>query len=132
MLVPFIGLFVGIAAGILIPGHIPTQFTVYAAMIVLASLDSVVGGIRAKLTSKYDDREFITGFLCSAVFAVLLTLLGKKLGVDLYLALVFVFGARMLQNIAEIRRYLLKNNKNKDTIGSVSTRDEENIHDTQK
>ena len=50
---------------------------------------------------------FLSGTIGNAAIAVFLTWLGQKLGLPLYLAAVLVFGTRMFQNFAEIRRELL-------------------------
>ena len=50
---------------------------------------------------------FLSGTVGNAAIAVFLTWLGNKLGLPLYLAAVVVFGTRMFQNFAEIRRELL-------------------------
>lgn len=47
---------------------------------------------------------FLSGTIGNAAIAVFLTWLGQKLGLPLYLAAVLVFGTRMFQNFAEIRR----------------------------
>ena len=51
-----------------------------------------------------------------AIIAVFLTWLGDKLGLPLYLAAVVVFGTRMFQNFAEIRRELLTSRQKKARI----------------
>ena len=55
----------------------------------------------------------LTGFLTNAVFAAFLAYLGDKLGVDLYMAAVFVFGIRIFQNVATIRHHFLTRILNK-------------------
>lgn len=129
MLLPLIGLCVGAISGLLFPQNIPAEYSQYVAVAILAALDSVVGGINAKTKKTYEEWIFISGFICNAIFAALLTYLGKLLGLDLYLAAILVFGSRMLQNIAEIRRYLLKNYKNKDKMKSVTNHEEDNQDD---
>jgi small basic protein len=49
---------------------------------------------------------FLTGFFFSLAAAAGLTFLGLQLGVDLYLAAVFVFGVRLFKNLAAIRKTL--------------------------
>jgi len=56
----------------------------------------------------FDNTIFITGFVTNALLAAGLAYLGDRLGVELYLAAVIVFGVRLFQNLAIIRRYLLK------------------------
>ena len=50
------------------------------------------------------------------VFAYIGMWLGQKMGIPLYLAAVVVFGTRMFQNFAEIRRELLTNRQKSDKI----------------
>ncbi len=49
----------------------------------------------------------MTGLLSNMLLAGLLTFLGDRLGVDLYLAAIVAFGVRLFNNLAIIRRYLL-------------------------
>ena len=54
-----------------------------------------------------------------------LTWLGQKLGLPLYLAAVLVFGTRMFQNFAEIRRELLTSKQKIAKISQDIVRDGE-------
>ena len=116
MLFPLIGLCIGGIIGLLFPTHIPAEYSQYVAVAILASLDSVIGGLNAKLKGTYKEDIFISGFFTNAIFAAILTYIGKRLDLDLYLAAIVVFGTRLFQNVAEIRRYLLKNYKKKGKI----------------
>ena len=51
---------------------------------------------------------FISGFFGNAVLAILLTVLGEKLNVDIYLAAIVVFVGRMFNNLGIIRRYYVE------------------------
>jgi len=75
---------------------------------VLAALDSVFGGIRAYMEDTFDNTIFISGFITNTLLAAGLAYLGDRLGLELYLAAVVVFGVRLFQNLGIIRRYLLK------------------------
>jgi small basic protein len=75
---------------------------------VLAALDSVFGGIRAYMEDSFDSTIFISGFITNTLLAGGLAYLGDRLGLELYLAAVVVFGVRLFQNLGVIRRYLLK------------------------
>ena len=59
---------------------------------------------------------FLSGTIGNAFIAVFLAWLGQKLGLPLYLAAVVVFGTRMFQNFAEIRRELLTSRQKSDKI----------------
>ncbi len=99
---------VGIIIGVLLPIKIPLAYAKYVSVSFLAGLDSVLGAIRAGMEDKFDFTIFSTGFVANALLAALLTLVGDRMGVDLYLAAVVVFGGRIFQNFAFIRRDLLK------------------------
>ena len=50
---------------------------------------------------------FLTGFFGNAILSMLLTYLGNRLNVDIYLAAIIVFVGRMFTNLAIIRRYYI-------------------------
>lgn len=107
MWLPLLGLLIGISLGLLSDLQIPSVYSNYLSIAVLAALDTLFGGIRAHLQQVYDDKIFISGFFFNIILAASLAFLGVHLGVDLYLAAVFAFGVRLFQNIAIIRRILL-------------------------
>ena len=107
MWLPLLGLLFGAIIGSAISFQIPIVFAKYMSVAVLASLDSVFGGIKGVLEETFDGTVLLTGFFTNALLAALLAYLGDRLGVDLYLAAVFAFGVRLFQNLATIRHYLL-------------------------
>jgi len=107
MWLPLIGLLVGLIIGSLLSIIIPVQYTRYTAVAILGAMDATLGALRADMEGNYDNLVFLSGFLANAVLAVLLTLLGDRLGVELYLAAIVAFGVRMFNNLAIIRRLLL-------------------------
>lgn len=113
---PFIGLLVGIIFGLLVPYHIPSQYSAYLAIAILAALDSVFGGITASLQKTFNMKIFITGFFANSLLAAVLTFIGKKLDVDIHLSAIVVFGTRLFQNFAIIRRFLLNKYLKSDNI----------------
>ncbi len=98
---------IGITAGILFPYHIPTAYSPYVAIVILALLDSVFGAISAATRKSFDLNTFISGFICNGILAALLTFMGKKLDVDLYLVALIVFGTRLFSNFSTMRRHYL-------------------------
>lgn len=107
MWLPLLGLILGIGLGLLTDLQIPSVYENYLSIAVLAALDTMFGGIRARLQNVYDDKVFISGFFFNIVLAAGLAFLGVHIGVDLYLAAIFAFGMRLFQNIAVIRRILI-------------------------
>lgn len=108
ILLPFLGLLVGIVIGLQYPLQVPIAYAKYLSIGVLAALDSVFGGLRAAMEDKFDQTVFLTGFFSNSLMAGILAYMGDQLGVELYMAAVFVFGVRLFQNLGIIRRYLIK------------------------
>lgn len=79
----------------------------YLAIAIVAALDSVFGGLTSVLKGNFDLKIFISGFFGNALLSILLTWLGVKLNVDIYLAAIVVFVGRMFTNFAIIRRYYI-------------------------
>lgn len=108
-----VGLLVGIVLGVVFPGNIPEKFSPYISVAILACMDSVFGAMRANLSKNFVTSIFISGFFGNAILAVGLTYLGDKLGIPMYFAAIIVFGGRIFDNFAVIRRLLLEKVKNK-------------------
>ncbi len=101
-----IGCILGAVIGIYTP-MVPYTYSGYLAIAIIAALDSVFGGIAAMLNKNFNLKIFVTGFFGNAILSILLTYLGQKLNVDIYLAAIVVFVGRMFNNLAIIRRYYL-------------------------
>lgn len=106
-MIPLIGLIIGILIGIFLKVDVPASLAVYIPVAILAALDSVFGGFRSGLEKKFDNEIFISGFFGNIIIAIFLTYLGDMLNVPMYLAAVVVFGGRLFDNFAKIRRLLL-------------------------
>jgi len=102
-----LGLLAGIFLGFTLNVSYPTEYSFYITMGLLAAIDSILGAARSYLEGKYNNLIFISGFIANAVMAGLLAYLGDRLGVPLYYAAIFVFGGRLFQNLAVIRRLLI-------------------------
>ena len=103
-----IAILVGCILGAIIGMNIPMisyTYSSYLAIAIIAALDSVFGGITSVIKKNFDLKIFITGFFGNSILAILLTILGQKLNVDIYLAAIVVFVGRMFVNLAIIRRY---------------------------
>ena len=102
-----IGCILGIAIGFIIP-TVPYSISNFLAIAILAALDSVFGGIASNIKKTFNMKVFVSGFFVNAILAMLLTYLGQKLNVDIYLAAIIVFVGRMFNNLGIIRRYYLE------------------------
>ena len=93
--------------GVILGMNLPTisySYSGYLAIAIIAALDSVFGGLTSVLKKNFDIKIFVTGFFGNTILAMLLTYLGEKLNVDIYLAAVIVFVGRMFTNLSIIRR----------------------------
>ena len=107
MWLPLVGLLAGVILGLLLQVDVSFELARYSAVAILAAFDSILGAVRAELDGNYDNRIFISGFVVNALVAVLLTFIGDRLGLDLYLVALIAFGLRIFQNVAIIRRHFL-------------------------
>ncbi|SHJ67018.1 Small basic protein [Hathewaya proteolytica DSM 3090] len=107
-MVAFVGIIIGVLIGIVWQINIPVKFAPYISVAIFACIDSIFGAIRAKMTGTFREDIFISGFLGNAAISSVLVYLGDKLSLPIYLAAVIVFGGRILNNFASIRRRLLE------------------------
>ena len=113
MILVLVSAVLGICAAIAFDLYIPAAMSTYIAVFIIAALDSVMGAYKALLRDKFDTWVFVTGFFGSSLLAALMVYLGKKIDLDLYHAVLVVFTLRVFNNFACIRRYYLKNIKQK-------------------
>ena len=99
-----LGLLLGAVLAIILQPTVPQELSRYVVMAVVAAIDSSLGGMRAFLERTFNDRIFVIAFLINAALAVGLIWVGDQLGADLATAIVVVFGVRIFQNVAAIRR----------------------------
>lgn len=105
-----IALVIGIAAGLVLEPSVPAALQPYLPIAVVAALDAVFGGIRARLDGIFDDKVFVVSFVSNVLVAALIVYLGDKLGVggQLSTGVVVVLGVRIFGNVAAIRRHLFR------------------------
>lgn len=101
-----IGCVVGAVLGINAP-IIPYTFSWYLAVAIIAALDSVFGAFVGVIKKNFDMKIFVSGFFGNAILAIILTYLGERLNVDIYLAAIVVFVGRMFTNLSIIRTELI-------------------------
>lgn len=100
----FFGLIIGAVIAWLLQPNVPQDTTRYIAMVVVAAIDASFGGVRAWLEQTFNDRIFLISFALNAVVAAALVWVGDQLAADVSTAVVVVFGIRIFQNVASIRR----------------------------
>jgi small basic protein len=109
-MIPLIALVVGAVLGLVLQPSVPSFLAPYLPVAVVAALDAIFGGVRARLDGTFSDRVFLISFLTNVVLAVFLVFLGDQLGVgsELSTAVVVVLGVRIFQNLAAVRRHLFQ------------------------
>lgn len=112
-MIPTIGILIGVILGFIFDINVPERFSPYMSVAILACLDSVFGAIRANMSKNFKVDIFISGFFGNALLAAGLAYLGDKLGIPIYIAAVIVFGGRIFDNFAIIRRLMLERIKSK-------------------
>jgi small basic protein len=107
-MIAVIALLAGILLGVLIDPAVPIWLLPYLPIAVVAALDAVFGGIRAKLDGIFDDKQFVISFISNVLVAGLIVYLGDQLGVgsQLSIGVVVVLGVRIFGNVAAIRRHM--------------------------
>ena len=128
----FIAILIGCILGAIIGINAPMisyTYSSYLAIAIIAALDSVFGGITSVINKNFDLKIFITGFFGNAILSILLTILGQKLNVDIYLAAIIVFVGRMFNNLGIIRRYYIERwGKNKENVDKKEVKKEEKVN----
>ncbi len=102
-----LGCLIGVILGVNAP-IISYTYSKYLAIAIVAALDSIFGGISSTLKGNFDFKVFVSGFFGNAILSMLLTYLGDKLNVDIYLAAIVVFVNRMFLNLTIIRKYYIE------------------------
>ena len=113
MLIIIFCMLIGTLLALFVPFNIPTDFTLYAAVAILAGFDSIFGGLVAYVNKCFKLNIFISGFFGNAILAAILTYIGTLLNVDLSIAAIVVFGTRLFQNFATLRRRVINHIRQK-------------------
>ena len=103
-------LIAGVVAGLIFRPTVPNWLEPYLPIAVVAALDAVFGGLRARLDGVFDAKVFVISFVSNVLVAALIVYLGDKLGVgsQLSTAVVVVLGIRIFGNAAAIRRHVFR------------------------
>ena len=109
-MIPILGLAAGVLLGLFLDPTVPLVLQPYLPIAVVAALDAVFGGLRARLDGIFDAKVFVISFVSNVVVAALIVFLGDQLGVGAQLstAVVVVLGIRIFGNAAAIRRHIFK------------------------
>ncbi|MFB4310384.1 small basic family protein [Actinomadura sp. GTD37] len=107
-MIALIGLVIGVALGLMLQPDVPLWLQPYLPIAIVAALDAMFGGVRARLEGVFVEKVFVVSFVGNTVIAALIVLLGDQLGVGSQLStgVVVVLGIRIFSNVAAIRRKL--------------------------
>ncbi|WP_329110516.1 small basic family protein [Micromonospora sp. NBC_01699] len=109
-MIPVLALLAGVVLGVVLDPTVPAALQPYLPIAVVAALDAVFGGVRAKLDGIFDDKQFVISFISNVLVAGVIVYLGDQLGVggQLSTGVVVVLGVRIFGNVAAIRRHLFR------------------------
>jgi len=109
-MIAVLALIAGVLLGVLLDPTVPAALQPYLPIAVVAALDAVFGGVRAKLDGIFDDKQFVISFISNVLVAGIIVYLGDQLGVggQLSTGVVVVLGVRIFGNVAAIRRHLFR------------------------
>jgi small basic protein len=109
-MIAVLGLVIGVVIGLLVAPDVPEWAQPYLPIAVVAALDAVFGGVRARLDGVFDDKQFVISFVSNVLVAAFIVYLGDQLGVggQLSTGVVVVLGVRIFGNVAAIRRHLFR------------------------
>jgi len=101
-----LALLLGALLGLLVQPTVPDVLAPYLPVAVVAALDALFGGLRARFDGTFSERVFLLSLTSNVLLAVFLVFLGDQLGVgsDLSTAVVVVLGVRIFSNLAAVRR----------------------------
>lgn len=118
LIISVICILAGVGFGILAP-TVPYAYSNYLAIAIMAAFDSIIGAWVAYTKNTFDLSIFVSGFFINALIAIVFTIIGESLNVDIYLAAIFVFVFRIFNNLSIIRRFLLEEISKKKTQNKV-------------
>jgi small basic protein len=109
-MIAVLALIAGVVLGLVLEPTVPVALQPYLPIAVVAALDAVFGGIRARLDGVFDDKQFVISFVSNVLVAAFIVYLGDQLGVggQLSTGVVVVLGIRIFGNVAAIRRHLFR------------------------
>ena len=109
-MIVLLALVLGAVAGLLWQPTVPLGIQPYLPIAVVAALDALFGGLRARFDGIFDDKVFVVSFVSNILVAGLIVFLGDQLGVggQLSTGVVVVLGIRIFSNVASIRRHLFR------------------------
>lgn len=103
----------GVFCAIAFDLYIPPYLSMYAAIVIIASLDAVMDAYKSLLADGFDAWEFLSSLFGNSILGALIVFFGKKIDLDLYIPVILVFTMRIFNNFAFARRYYLNKLKKK-------------------
>ncbi|PKL37054.1 hypothetical protein CVV38_04180 [Candidatus Peregrinibacteria bacterium HGW-Peregrinibacteria-1] len=116
---------IGISIGVIIGSNtaftFPQVYIQYSAVVIIAIIDFLTSTLKAEIKKiPHSPSILFTNLAYNVCFALLITYVGSKLGIDLYLAVAIFFIFHIFNNINELRKYLFKKNQKDHSKESIS------------
>lgn len=108
LILPLFALLIGFLIVFVLNVSLPLGYADYISLIILASLDAIAGGARARLEGTFDNAIFVTGVIFNSLAAVALAYIGDRMGMSLYIAPMVALGVRIYYNVGRVRRLLMQ------------------------
>lgn len=113
MWIPVIGVLIGVTLGIILPLQTTAEAGPLVAVIILSSIYALLHAMKEAKGEKQNGLKIFVCYSVNTIVATLLTLLGKRLNISIYLAPVLFFGIGIFQDINEIVQCYLEKFENK-------------------
>lgn len=124
-----LALIIGLLIGLFTNVNIPNAYYPYITLVILASIDALIAGVRSKNNKTYSNQYFVLAWLSNVAFVILFKALGDALGVDLAVALIVFLGMRIFYNFSKLRRTWFNKLKRRRNLLKVWS-EEQDIEDT--
>ena len=120
MLLPIIGIFLGILLGVIFGGTVSVVVAEYLSVIAIVALDSLLEGGKKYLDDTFKSEYLLYTFIATALLSCLLVFFGHRVGLDIYLVAIVALGIRIFQNLNKIIALLIARKSNKKFINTAS------------
>ena len=106
MVQALIGIIIGIFVGSTVP--MSALNINICAIILITSVDTILGAIKAKFEESFSDKNIISEFIVNLMAAMILLYLGSYLSMNLHYMAFVAFSIRIFKNLSLIRLHLMK------------------------
>lgn len=102
MLLPIIGLIIGMLVGLIFGGALPLGYAQYLAVAAIAAVDTLLAAYKMTLEDKLDTTMLALSFCATVLVSCLLVFFSRHTGMDIYIVVAVALGIRIFQNINKV------------------------------